>query len=66
MLRVTKTENGSVRGFAGTNARITVFKEVTPVSNILIVVRQQHEQQSKKRLLLKHSSLSPAQCPFSL
>ena len=39
---------------------------VTPVSNILIVVRQQHEQQSKKRLLLKRSSLSPAQCPFGL
>ena len=28
MLRVTKTENGIVRGFPGTDARITVFKGV--------------------------------------
>ena len=28
MLRVTKTENGMVRGFPGTDARITVFKGI--------------------------------------
>ena len=28
MLRVTKTENGTVRGLPGTNARITVFKGI--------------------------------------
>ena len=28
MLRVTKTENGAVRGLPGTNARITVFKGI--------------------------------------
>ncbi len=33
MLRVTKTENGAVRGFPGTDARITVFKGIPFADN---------------------------------